>query len=70
MASAERGESSLSHVYKGKKGFGYGVGEGRAGPGNTMIRGLLADERFLEAVLFFLKSTKVGMAKPGVIQKG
>ena len=53
------------NVYKGKKGFGHGV-RGRNGPGNTRVRDLLADERFVEAVLEFLR-TKVGMLKSGVV---
>lgn len=67
-ASTGKGGNS-SRVCKGK-GFGYGVSRGTAGPGNITVRDLLADERFSETVLFFLESTKVGMVKAGVIQRG
>lgn len=43
--------------YKGKKGFFIGA-TGVAGPGNTSVKKLtlLADGRFVKAVLDFLKS--------------
>ena len=56
----EKKESSKSwnHVYKGRKGFGFGVRTGRAGPGNTSIRELLGGEEYTGAVVKFLMSTK------------
>ena len=50
---------------RGRKGFGYGVrtGRSRAGPGNTSMKELLADTRFTEAFLNFLKATSVGKVK-------
>ena len=41
--------------------------EGKAGPGNTPVRKLFADERFCKAVLEFLSTTSVGIVKEGVI---
>ena len=54
-------------VGKGRKGLGYRV-RGGPGPGNTItVRELLSDERYIGAVLNFLRATKVGMVKEGVI---
>ena len=36
-------------------------------PGNTSVRELLGDGRFVEAVLKFLKCTGVGRVKQGVM---
>ena len=36
---------------------------GEAGPGNTMVRDLVADERCTEAVVEFLRTTKVEEVK-------
>lgn len=52
----------------GAKGVGYGAKGGKAGPGNTTIRDLLADEMFTEAVVEFLGSTKVGEVKDGIVR--
>lgn len=54
-------------MFKGRKGFGFGVRTGKAGPGNTPVRELLADGRFSSAVLDFLKHTSVGKLKAGVL---
>ena len=59
-------KSHRKHV-QGKEGFGYGVRKRRAGPGNTKTRDLLADGRYSEAVLDFLRATKVGAVKQGVL---
>ena len=64
-AGSTRGKSK--NVYKGKKGFGYGLRGGGAAPGNTTVRELLSDERFLEAVLSFLGTTRVGCLKSGCL---
>ena len=63
MKEGNQGERIRDNVYKGKKGFGYGVKGGKAGPGNTAIRDLLADERFTEAVVGFLGLPKQGKSK-------
>ena len=63
-------ERARGHVYKGRKGFGYGVKGGKAGPRNTTVRELLADERFTGAVVDSLMSTKVGEVKKGVVLCG
>ena len=69
------GEASLSkdgagktadRLYKGGKGFAFGV-TGAAGPGNTSVKKLLSDSRFVGAVLDFLKSTGAGKLKSGVL---
>ena len=39
-------------------------------PGNTPIRELMSDRRFTEAVLIFLRSTKVGRIKEVVLSSG
>ena len=62
-------ERREGHVLKGKKGFGYGVRKGNKGPGNTTIRELLGDERYTEAVVEFLRVTKVGQVKEGMIKR-
>lgn len=70
-ATASPGGVHMQGVYKGKKGFGLKIqgreGETVRGPGNTSIRVLLADERCIPAVLSFLKNTKCGQVKEGVI---
>lgn len=39
------------------------------GPGNTTVGELLSDERYTEAVMDFLRKTKVGEVKSGVIRQ-
>ena len=46
--------------FKSRRGFGYQVRQARARPSNTSVRELLSDDRFTEAVLDFLRNTKVG----------
>ena len=46
---------------EGRKGFGYRVKSG-AGSGNTTVREFLSEERYVGAVLDFLRATKVGRA--------
>ena len=55
---------------KRRKGFGFVSREDRVRPGNCTVGRLLGDTRFTEAVLEFLKSTKVGLVKKGVIVRG
>ena len=56
---------------KGKKDFYLGwIGEQESAikrPGNTSIRELMSDKRFTEAILAFLRSTRVGRIKEGVL---
>ena len=54
-------------VFKGRKGFCLGMGRAMSRPGNTSVKKLLSDERFVEAVLGFLRSTDVGKCKKGVV---
>ena len=62
-------EEGIDRPFKSRKGFGYHVQQARARPSNITIRGLLSDERYTEAVLRFLGSTRVGEVKAGVICK-
>ena len=55
---------------KRRKGFGFVSRENRVRPGNCTVGRLLGDPRFTEAVLDFLRSTKVGIVKKGVIVRG
>ena len=51
---------SGGEIYKGRKGFCFGVDRKIVRPGNTSVRKLLGDERFMEAVLKSLEYTGVG----------
>lgn len=51
-------------IYKGRKGFCFGMDRKVVRPGNTSVRKLLGDERFVEAVL---ECTGVGRVKQGVM---
>ena len=62
----EEGEES-GVPFKSRKGFGFRVRQARARPSNTTIRELLSDDRYSEAVLDFLRETRVGEVKEGVI---
>ena len=53
--------------FKSWKGFDFRVRQARARPSNTMIRDLLPDNRYTEAVPAFLGVTNVGEVKAGVI---
>ena len=55
---------------KRKKGFGFFPRESGVRPGNCTVGRLLGDSRFTEAVLSFLRNTKVGLIKKGVIVRG
>ena len=55
--------------FKSRKGFGLHVRQARARPSNTTVRELLSNDKYTEAVLDFLRKTKVGMVKEGVICK-
>lgn len=51
---------------KSRKGFGYQVHTSRARPDNTSIREVMADDRYVEAVLDILRETGVGRVAVGV----
>lgn len=53
--------------WKSKKGFGYQVRSSVTRSSNTPVWELLADERFTEAVLEFIRNTRVGRVKAGVV---
>ena len=57
-------------IYKGRKGFCFGMEKRRVRPGNCAAGMLLADPRFSEAVLKFLSGTGVGKVKKGVVIRG
>lgn len=67
VGEASGNKNTGQSVYKGRKGFCLGMGSGVARPGNTPVRKLLSDERFVEAVLKSLESTGVGKVKQGVL---
>ena len=73
-ATMEQGSWRKKRMYKGKKGFGIGIGSGGdqrcRRPGNTSVGTLLADEGCIPAVLSFLASTRCGQAKEGIIVRG
>lgn len=56
-------------TFKSRKGFGHGVSQARARPSNTAIQDLLSDGRYTEAVLAFLKASRVEEIKEGVIYR-
>ena len=64
-ASGKR--EQIDEPFKSRRGFGYMVRQARARPSNTMVRDLLSDERYTEAVVRFLEATNVGEVKAGVI---
>ena len=49
------------NVYKGRKGFCFGMERRSVRPGNC------SDDRFTEAVLKFLENTGVGKVKEGIV---
>jgi len=75
ISSSDRDSVSSTALEKGrrkrrKKGFGFISGENRVRPGNCSVGRLLGDPRFTEAVLDFLRVTKVGLIKKGVMVRG
>ena len=59
ISGSIRGTSG-GRVYKGRKGFYFGMDRKVVRPGNTSVKKLLLEERFVEAVLDFLECTGVG----------
>ena len=55
--------------FKSRRGFGFHVKQARARPSNTTVRELLSSDRYTEAVLRFLGTTRVGEVREGVICK-
>ena len=51
--------------FKSRRGIGLRVRQARARPSNTSVRDLMSDDRFMEAVLAFIGSTRVGEMKEG-----
>ena len=66
-ASGRRERSGES--FKSRRGFGYRVRQAVARPSNTSIRDLLSNDRYTEAVLGFLRNTRVGEVKVGAISR-
>ena len=64
-----REEKGLDRPFRSRKGFGFRVRQARARPSNTTVRELLSDERYTDAVLDFLKNTRVGEVRAGVISR-
>ena len=60
----------MGNVYKGRKGFCFGMDRKEARPGNFSVGKLMSDTRFTEAVLKFLGSAGVGKVKEGVLLRG
>ena len=50
-------------MYKGRKEFCLGMSKGVSRPGNTSVKKLLSDDRFVEAILEFLRDRGVGKVK-------
>ena len=55
--------------FRSRKGFGLHVRQARARPSNTTIRELLSNSKYSDAVLEFLRRTRVGEVKEGVIRR-
>lgn len=66
--SGDRGRDGREHHLNSRKGFGYGIRKTKVRPSNTSIRDLLGNGAFAEAILPFLKDTKIGMIKEGVLE--
>ena len=60
-------EEGRDRPFKSRRCFGFHVRQARARPNNTTVRELLSNDRYTEAVLEFLGSTRVGEVKAGVI---
>ena len=69
-ASGISGRGELGSVYKGRKGFCFGIEREQTHPGNCTVGRLMADPRFTVAVLKFLADTGVGKIKKGVVIRG
>ena len=63
MGEASGKRETTEDPFKSRKGFGCGVRQAKARPSNTSIRDLLSDDRYTEAVLEFLDTTRVREVK-------
>ena len=61
------GREQTEEPFKSRKCFGYRVRQARARARNTSVRDLLSNDRYTEAGLNFLRGTKVGEVRAGVI---
>ena len=69
MGKASGRREQTDEPFKIKKGFGHRVRQARARPSNTSVRDLLSSDRYTEAVLRFLRDTRVGEVRAGAICK-
>ena len=69
MGRASGRREQADEPFKSRKGFGYRVRQARARPSNTSVRDLLSNDQYTEAVLSFLRDTRVGEVKAGAICK-
>ena len=69
VGRASGARDDTGEPFKSRKGFGYRIRQARARPSNTSVGDLLSDDRFSGAVLDFLRSTRVGEVREGVICK-
>ena len=63
------GREQSDEPFKSRKGFGYRTRQASAKPSNTPVRDLLSNDRYTEAVLGFLRDSRVGEVKAEVICK-
>ena len=67
----DKGGKGQRGPLKSRRGFGHGVRKVRRRLSNTAIKGLLGSELFTDAILEFLRSTRVGTIKEWVaLNKG
>lgn len=65
MAKARTKQQEMRHYGRAGGVFGYRVRHARARPNNTTIQKLLTDNRYVGAMLRFLRSTRVGTVEEG-----
>ena len=65
MGEDSGGRKDAEDSFKSRKGFGYRVRQAKARPSNTLVRHLLSDRRYTEAVLEFIGATRVGGVEGG-----
>ena len=69
LSGKKGAKEGMGEPFKSRRGFGFQVKQARARPSNTTVRELLSNNRYTEAVLVFLRKTRVGEIKDGVICK-
>lgn len=67
VGKASGARVAVDAPFKSRKGFGYKIRQAQARLSNTSVRDLLLDDRYTEAVLEFLETTRVGEVKAGVL---